>query len=276
MVGDPLRFSARIAIAVFPVALLAWPSFADEAGNRALAKASVIVSKGDRALSAGNPKKAEQQYAKALQLLPDLPEAHVGIGRVLMTRGRFEEAYAAFLEAERCYRAKSASLLQLRELRYEKARARASDLHRRSNILKFNIDRLEALLTESDGRSGQRQTDQLTALRAEVRQIDEEVRRLEQVPPPEPLALDGVPGELFFHLGNALNNLDRMTEAVEAWESCVARSPEFPLAYVNLAVAYWMLDRPGDARACVEQAERLGREVHPDLRRALDEEMAGR
>ena len=270
-----MRLATRIAVAVLATALLAGPARADEVQDRVLAKASVIVARGDQALNAGNLKKAEQQYARALDLLPDLPEAHVGMGRVFMRRGSFEEARAAFREAERCYRAESANLVQLRARRYEEAQERASDLHRRSNILKFNIDRLEALLGESDGRSEQRQAEQLAVLLTEVRQLDEEVRRLEQLSPPEPLAEDGVPGELFFHLGNALNNLDRMDEAVEAWESCVARSPDFPPVYVNLAAAYWVLERPRDAWSCVERAESLGLEVHPDLRRSLEEALAG-
>jgi tetratricopeptide (TPR) repeat protein len=269
-----LRSFGRIAIAAVAVTLFSPASHADPAHDRQLAKAAVIVSRGDHALDAGNLDKAEQQYAKALRLLPELPEAHVGLGRVFMARSRFEEAYRAFREAERCYRAEAASLQGLRNQRYRDAQVRASDLHRRSSILKFNIHRLEALLGESDGRSEQRQSDQLAALMMEVRQLDEEVRRLEQVPPPPHLADDGVPGELFFHLGNALHNLGRTNEAIAAWENCVERSPEFPLAYVNLAAAYWALERPREAWSRVEEAERLGVEIHPDLRRALCEALA--
>ena len=57
------------------------------------------------------------------------------------------------------------------------------------------------------------------------------------------------PGELHFYIGNALFNMNRLDEALEAWETCARMTPRFSLVYNNLAVAYWKkgrLDRAVD------------------------------
>lgn len=262
----PNRWAVAVGLAA---AASSFASAAERHWPRTLGKAAVLVANADRALKLGNLRKAEKGYARALHLLPDLPEGHLGRGHVLMRRGEFDPAYRAYLEAERCYRGEAANLLDHQAERYHAAQTEASDLRRRASILRHNVERLEALLADADGRNAARQNEILQSLLSEVRRLEVEIERLDAIPPPAPPTEDGVPGDVFFFLGNALLNLDRLSEAAQAWETCAGRMPSHPLVYNNLAAAYWKLGRVERARASLLRAEELGIEINAELREKI-------
>ncbi|AMV40731.1 tetratricopeptide repeat protein [Planctomyces sp. SH-PL62] len=63
-------------------------------------KAESLVNAA-RALEASDPEAAGARFAEALTLDPDLTPARVGLARLAMAAGRFDEAQAAVLELER-------------------------------------------------------------------------------------------------------------------------------------------------------------------------------
>jgi putative thioredoxin len=52
-------------------------------------------------LEATDPGAAEAKYAEALALVPDMPEARIGLARLALAAGRIEEAAGAIAELER-------------------------------------------------------------------------------------------------------------------------------------------------------------------------------
>jgi tetratricopeptide (TPR) repeat protein len=247
---------------------------AQESSNPRLIKASILFERGLQALQVGNLNKAEAKFARALTISPDLPEAHLGRGHVLMGRRQFYAALQAYLEAEDCYLRESASLLELRRERYAAAQARASDLRRRLHILRENIARHEELGGDASGRSEERQKSIGSSLQLEVRQIEVELERLDAMPAPPPPTEDGVPGELYRFLGDALNHLGRVDVAVESWEICAQRSPSDTLAHNNLVAGYLALHRCEQARANLERARMVGVIINPELEAEVQRQCA--
>lgn len=259
--------SGRYTVPAILIACLLLPGAAND--PRRLRKVSHIVSRADRVLQLGNLHKAEAGYEKALKLMPDLPEAHLGIGHVQMRRGNFDGAYAAYREAEARYRARAASLYELRWKRYNEAQNEATNLSRRVAILRMNIERMEALISPEGGRSAERQTRLMAKYISEVRTMEGEIERLRSIEPPSRRTEDGVPAEVYFFLGNALLNQGKIGEAVEEWKEAAARHPEYALVHNNLAVAYWRLGDLEGARREMAIAEGLGFEVNDEFARKL-------
>ena len=96
-----------------------------------------------------------------------------------------------------------------------------------------------------------------------------QIETLENLPPPTKETATEPPGELDFHVGNALARLGRWEAAIEAFESCIRKSPEFPAAYNNIALAYWRMERIEDARNSLVKAEALGFAVNPRFKADL-------
>ena len=77
-------------------------------------------------------------------------------------------------------------------------------------------------------------------------------------------------GEIYFFIGNALFQLNRTDEAIEAWETCRERSPLFAMTHNNLAVAYLKQGRLRDARESLTTAEELGFPVDSRFKEDLE------
>jgi Flp pilus assembly protein TadD len=90
-----------------------------------------------------------------------------------------------------------------------------------------------------------------------------------------PYSGEGVPGEVDYHLGNALYRLGQLASAVEAWRACAAKCPEFAPVHNNLAVGLLSLGRLEEARDSAATAERLGMPLHPKLRARLSATLDG-
>ena len=99
--------------------------------------------------------------------------------------------------------------------------------------------------------------------------IEVQIETLENLPPPTKAMATEPPGELDFHVGNALARLGRWEAAIEALESCIRKSPEFPAAHNNIALAYWRSGRVEDARESLVRAEALGFDVNPKFKADL-------
>ena len=209
-----------------------------------------------KALQAGNIKKAATYYRKALKILPYFPEAHAGMGHIAMGETRYEDALSEYEQAKSGYTRMGDDLFELDFLRY-------IDAQDQIRAVRDDITAYERLLRSNPSANPGTVERTITLLQAKVSQ-------LETIKPPVKGVSLEPPGELFFYLGNALFHVGRIDEALNAWETCMRKSPNFPLVYNNLAVLYLKKQRFEDAQRCVEKAEKMGVIVNPALKTDIE------
>lgn len=212
---------------------------------------------GTRALKAGNIGKARGLFEKAMRVLPAFPDAHMGLGHVAMGDRKFEEALAEYNLARLAYVEFSDALFDLQLRHYDQAQDRISRL--RDEVGTYR----RMMAARPFGNTAQ--------MDRGITELEQEIQRLEQVRSPAADAKSReAPGETYFYIGNALFNLSRLDEAVQAWETSAMESPRFSLVYNNLAVAYWKQGRFEEAVNSLNRAERLGLPVNPRFRADLE------
>jgi tetratricopeptide (TPR) repeat protein len=238
-------------------------ALAIEPASDDLQRAARFTNRGTKALATGNLKKARDSYRKALNLVPRFPDAHAGLGHVAMRGKLFDEALAAYEQARDGYREMGGALLELRLGRYNRARQELADLEVYLGHLQNKVD------NPGGGRA-------TAELRGELLRVQREIQRLSAIQPPDVDETQGAPGEIFFHLGNAMMNLDRLDDAVAAWETCARMTPDFALVQHNLAVGYWMRGQHREAWLHLERAEELGFVGNPGFRAELERDSGRR
>jgi tetratricopeptide (TPR) repeat protein len=226
----------------------------DAPSSRELRQAAQLTHKGQKQLEAGGLDKARQFFEKALTATPDYPDALIGLGHVAMRERRFDDALECFESAESGYAKMSHALLSAERENYERAQQQLVGLRSQQ----------AALEQSSTGTA-----DQSNQNRIALMHVEREILRLEAIHPPNEAPVTQVPASVHFFVGNALMNLSRDEEALEAWETCVREDPSFSLVYNNLAVAYWKAGRLDEARAALTKAEELGVQVNPEFKAAL-------
>jgi tetratricopeptide (TPR) repeat protein len=248
MIRSAVRAAAGVVAMVTMTGLLAGPESLD------IRRAKRHYENGARALQAGNVNKARRSFTKAVQILPSFPEAHLGMGHIALQEQRFEDALREYQTALEGYRQLGDLLYDLRARRYSEAQTRLINL--RNELTRIQNPSFAKLSPTSR---------QMRTARLEL-----EIRRLETIRPPIKGASTEPPGEVHFHLGNALFRLERLGEAIESWETCARLLPDFPVALNNLAVAYWKQGQIEKARSCLEEAERRGLAVNPQFKAELN------
>jgi tetratricopeptide (TPR) repeat protein len=204
------------------------------------------------ALLRGDVEQAETFLERAFREVADFPAARLAAGHVALARDRFDTALEEYLRAKRGYAALGDALFEVETERHADARESIAGLRK-------EIERVTEKFRKSDAAS-----DEAPALRSEVRSLKLRVRQLEIVQPPVRGGA-AIPAEVDYHVGNALFLMQELAGAVEAWRACTAKQPAFALAHNNLAVALADLGRKEEARACLEEAERLGLTIDPRL-----------
>lgn len=221
---------------------------------RDLQRAGTYCQAGAKALENGDLEKARSSYTRALALSSVYPDAHLGLGHVLMKESRFEEALKEYLTARDGFAQLGEAIYDLRVQHYR-------DAQHQINVLRDVLRNYQTLPGAS--------TDPTTAARR-MNETDEEIRKLEAVEAPLPGKGSEPPGEVFFHIGNAQFRLGRLDDALASWETCAQKSPKFALVRINLTVLYWKKGRFDEARKSLARAEELGYPVKPQMKVDLE------
>lgn len=240
------------ALILLPAILTCGPASA-EVTPVEIDRALKQVQRAYTALNEGDPMKAEVLFLKALRQMENLPEAHLGLGHLAMQEQRHEKALYHYERARDSYPDLFEELFEFRSTQYAKAQERIIDAQ--DTIFRLQ----QPTTTRGDWRY-------------QVSKLENEVARLQAIKPPSRKSDGDAPGEIYFYIGNALFRLNRLDEAIAAWEICRERSPDFGANHNNLAMAYLMKGRPLQARLSIERAERAGFPVDEDLRARIESE----
>ncbi len=241
------RFVA--ALVVLTLVFAAPIAFAGSIDAKSAKKAMQYCQKGERMMKAGRLDAAAKQYDRAVKIAPEFPAAHIGLGQLAMAAQDFPRALQHFERARDGYAALGDALKAIESERYASARKQIEALQ-------------DSLVQGSQATAG---FDNLDRSR-----IENQIARLQAIEAPSSEPLTEAPGEIFFYIGNAHWRLGHLEEALEAWETCVERSPKFAMVHNNLALAYWKKGNPKRGLEELEVAEKLGFPVNPKMRADLE------
>jgi tetratricopeptide (TPR) repeat protein len=255
MCGHSLRSSLRrAAIAALALAAAVVVTGAAPAGkelsSRKFHEAIGHCRSGDEALRTGELSRASEQFEKALAIVPEFPEAYMGLGHIAMVRGDYAAALGSYTRARDAYATISQELLDYRLQKKGQSqleiRSRRDDIENLTKILKGGPE-----------------------LEKRVRDIEREIDYFDRMEPPRADKRTEAPATVYFFLGNAEFHLDKLEEAVADWEEAARRAPDFGPVFNNLALAYWKLGNKDKSRECLARAETLGVTVHPDFKKLV-------
>jgi tetratricopeptide (TPR) repeat protein len=218
--------------------------------------AAKLCAAGSAALDAGNVDEGRKSFAKALEAVPDFPDAHLGLGRISMAEGRFEDALREFERARDAYGAFGDVLFEARMSQFNRTQ---DEIARLQDTL-YQIQSGPSLARPSGG--GATVLDQA--------KIENRIQQLQGVPQPKKEESADPPPEIFFMIGNAEFRLQRFDAASVSYEQCLTRNPKHLASYTNLALCLWRLDRIDDARAVIARAEAAGLRPDPKLKADLE------
>jgi Flp pilus assembly protein TadD len=236
---------------------LAFAALGTEANSRTIQQASALCRKGAKSLQQGDKARASESFEKALAVLPDFPDAHLGLGHLAMSEGRFDDALRNYQRARQGYLSFGGILQGLREQNYRDTQERMKQVR----------DQISSLGTSSqNARNDPRVEAEITR---RLTQLNDELRRLEAIEPPKDNAGADPPAEVWFYIGNAQFRLEKYDEARASWETSAQLNPGFPMIHNNLAVIYWKAGRFNDAQTELATAERLGFPVNPKMKEDL-------
>jgi tetratricopeptide (TPR) repeat protein len=241
---------------LIPIGLLCGAALAS-VSSQELARAAKLSNKGVRALRTGRVEKAREAFEAALRVIPDFPGARIGMGQIAMSEADFELALEQFEIARDGYRELGEDLLDIEARRYAEAQ-------RQINALQDSILHLQTRITAG------------SMVQIQIQEMSNRITQLQAIAPPGKNSAGEPPGEIYFHIGNALFQLGRTAEALEAWETCRDRNPAFALVHNNLAHAYVRMERFETARDSLDKAEELGFPIDPLFKQELDREIAER
>lgn len=245
----PSRTVLVLALAVSSLAPL--PAALAGERYRSLREAVVLYRKGVHLQRRGDIEGAETALIKATNVLPGFPEAHVSLGNIAFRAERYDEALDHYQQAWAGYERLGDVLYDVQSDRFNDARELITDL--RNAILAVETGKVK--FPDPDKK---------------IFEFQSTIQSLALIKPPNRDTLSRPPGELSFLIGNVQFHLGRIADAIDAWEVCAQRAPDFGLVYNNLAVGYLKLGKNQRAAESLNRAEALGMTVHPGLKRDIE------
>jgi len=239
-----MRFHGTLGL-ILALAMGAFPARAGTSLPQ-LQRASSFCIKAERAIRCGNLHSARANFTRAIQIAPELPAAHMGMGHIALAERRFQDALREYELAKSSYAGFAEELLALRMEDYADSKQKLAAL-------------------EDEIRNEQR----LFYSPLRISRLERAVESLARRAPPSREAIEDPPAEVDFYIGNALFHLGRLPDAISSWRASIEKNRTFSQAYQNLAVGYWLSGDVGDAVRTLGEAAKFGLSVDPNLRADL-------
>ncbi len=251
------------------VAVVAFGALAARAARdveeRELRMAMGYAQRGLSTLQKGNVARAREDFDRALEKVPGLPDAHTGLGHLAMREQRFDDALQEYRRAEQGWKDMASIRLRMETERF----ARSRDELQRLRSLQLELTQA-ASRAQSRSMSSVGGGSNLGQVERQQMEVEARIRNLEAMNAPTSGGVEDPPAEVFFFQGNALFDLKRTDEAIVAWEAAAKGMRKSGPLQNNLAVAYWKAGRLDDAWSSLRRAESLGFKVNPSFRADLE------
>jgi predicted metal-dependent hydrolase len=233
----------------------AWPSEAVDPQRLAVARAK--TGKAEKSLARHDTARAEALFRAAIAAEPAYPEAHLGLGTLLVAQQRFAEAIAVLEEAKQRYVRWAQGERETEMAARQEAAARARE---------FADLQLQQASRGRPGPTGTA-TSPLTALAANRVATEEYLARrgwrMEN--------LQAVPASLFYLQGLAFLRTGQRHRGIEELRTCLAVDAGHGLAHYNLAVALFSGGEIALAKEHLDAARAAAVTPHPAFAADLDQ-----
>ncbi len=200
--------------------------------------------------------RAEREFESAVQLDRLLALAHFGLGQAYMEQRRYASAITAFADCRDVYE--------------EIARFATTNAAEHRRRLEDEIQELSDTLRSL--RSGRIQ---FAGRQHMIMQVESRLTTLQNARRRDTLNF-AVPAEVSLALGSANFRHGALADAEDAYKQAIRDNSRFGEAYNNLAVVYLFTQRYELAQEAVEDAERHGYRVNPQLRADIENALSNR
>jgi len=204
---------------------------------------------------------AEREFRAAVALDPLLVLAHYGLGQAYMSAKDYPSAVRAFTGAREAF---------LQAAAVAANDAVKSDRQRDEEIRELR-DEMRQIQSRETQMLARGQQPQNAILRIESRIKDLETFKQKAVG-----GVIEVPAEFSLALGSAYFRTGALTDAQREYEAALRVRPRFGEAHNNLAVVYMLEGKIQDADLQLNEAEKAGFHVNPQLKADLARRMSGR
>ena len=195
---------------------------------------------------------AEKSFKAAVDSDPAFETAFYMLGRTHMNQKRFADAAAAYEKARGLYQQENGR-------QYTDVQERQ---RRRDNRLR-DID--DVIRTYQGAPQSQQVINAIRQLENEKRMTQEAMSRSNTT-----MTLGvAVPAYVSMALGSAYFRMGNLAGAEKEYKAAIAADPKAGEAYSNLAVVYMETGRLVDADKSVQEAEKVGFKVHPQLKEEI-------
>lgn len=258
--SDAVAVAPRGLILLVITVLFAAQGPAVEAGGKdRLMLARAQFARAEVSLEKAEFERAERLFRKAIAIEPELPTAYLGLGKVLVSQQRYEEALDALEEAERRFVAWEQETHMADLVKRQLAERQMQSLKDTQAVLDDRGSGLGASARTPSGPS------QLTPAKIETEQfVFREQREMED--------FDAIPAQVFYLEGISYLRTRKRSEGIAALEICLLIDERYQLAHYNLAVARFTRGELDLAQTHLAAAIANGAE--PDARFVADLERA--
>jgi tetratricopeptide (TPR) repeat protein len=203
------------------------------------------------AMQAESWDEAAAQFRMAIKLDPLLTLAHYGLGQTRMAVRAYPEAVTAFTRTIAAHRENDA----LRMVGDAEVDQRIEDQIRELQ------DGLRAVEGSAKLRAMGLRDNMVLKLEEQIRALQDNKRRN--------ASAAEVPAEFSLALGSAHFRSGQLQDAEREYQAAIRVNSKMGEAHNNLAVVYLMTGRPAEAEASLQQAEKAGYRVNPQLKKDI-------
>lgn len=210
---------------------------------------------------ASEPVEAERDFQQAINVYPDFPLAHYGLGRSLMAQKRYSEALRSYLRSQELFRTQGSDRI-----------AQQVGLLKRYNSSEVAQ---AARVTNADNRmtaQGPSRTTNSTQM-----ELQNQINMLQQATQHDSRTsvVGAVPGFVSVAVGSAYFRLNRLEEAEREYKRALEGDVKYGEAHNNLAVIYFLTERYGEAERSIKAAEKSGFRVSQGLKDDIKRKKSG-
>jgi predicted O-linked N-acetylglucosamine transferase (SPINDLY family) len=199
------------------------------------AQARRLIESGNSLEDAGHFEEARQQYLAALELMPELPQAHLNLGNVLLAMGELQAALDAYSAALR-YKPDYASAHFNQGNAYVALRRLSAAVRCYEKALAIRPDFVDAWVS-------------LGYAQHDLGHYAEALRSYDRA-----LAIRPDYPQVYLNRGHTCIRMEHYAAAVESYGRAIALRPDYAEAYYNQALAFIKLNQ---REAAVENLDRV-------------------
>lgn len=208
--------------------------------------------------------KAEKEFEKILETLPEHADAHFFLSQIFYREGDLEKAVEHVQKAKENYMLSAKMKVKMAEVSKIKLEKRKLEFEDQLKELEEKTVSLsdKSEHAEEEGKMKTSIQDKIDDIKKQIENIDNQLN----MPLPSE---DEIPADYFYLNGNIYFRMKKFQEAHDQYQEAVQIDPSYGDAYNNLAALYFQVKQYAKALQYLNQAEENGARVNPEFKKAV-------